>query len=406
LLLPLLGGALQTKALLHEWMLVAGLTAVLELFGAEAAAVAGPKGRKQRDRKANHWGATPTELVLGGRKVTIPRPRLRSVGGGEVELPSVRRFRLTDPLSQRMVNQMLLGVSTRRYERSLEPVPPSLKSRGTSKSAVSRAFVATTRRNVEEQLCRPLGELSLIGLMVDGLCVDGKSVVAALGIGRQGEKHVLGLRLGSTENAVLCTELLQDLLGRGLKVSGPILCVIDGGAGLRRALRDVLGDLAVIQRCQVHKMRNVEGHLPKKAQTWVLSQMREAYRAPGADAARRQLQRLAAWLERNGHEDAAGSLREGLEETLTVLKLRLPRTLTRSLSTTNAIENLMGAIRRVSRRVARWRSGSMIRRWVGLAIFDAQRRFRRVKGHREIPLLIEALGRLQQSRIASREDAA
>jgi transposase-like protein len=276
---------------------------------------------------------------------------------------------------------------------------------------VSRAFVAATGKNAQEQLSRPLGDITLVGLMIDGICVDGRSVVAALGIDRQGEKHVLGLRLGSTENALLCTELLQELLARGLKVSGPILCVIDGGAGIRRALQDVFGDLAVVQRCQVHKMRNVEGHLPKKAQAWALSQMREAYAATTADSARRLLRNLIAWLERNGHEDAAGSVREGLEETLTVLKLRLPRTLARSLSTTNAIENLMGAVRRTTRRVARWRDGAMIRRWVATAVLHAQGRFHRIKGHRDIPLLVEALGRprqapSQQPQVATRKNAA
>lgn len=406
MLLPLVGGVLQTKALLQEWVTVAGLAAVLELFRDEAAAVAGPKGRKRPGRSANHWGATMAELVMGGRKIAVPRPRVRRVDGGEITLPSVERFRRTDPLTARVVNQMLVGISTRRYEGSLEPVVPALTSKGTSKSAVSRAFVDATRRKVEEQLARPLGDLSLVGLMIDGLYVDGHSVVAALGIDRSGVKHVLGLRSGSTENAGLCTELLQSLLARGLKVSEPILCVIDGGAGLRRALKEVLGELAVIQRCQVHKMRNVQGHLPKKQQAWLLSQMREAYRATSADAARRQLNKLADRLEHNGHDDAAGSLREGLEETLTVLKLRLPRTLARSLSTTNAIENLMGSIRRTTRRVARWRDGSMIRRWVALAVFDAQRRFRRIKGHREIPVLVEALSRLESSRIEKRHNAA
>jgi transposase-like protein len=406
LVLPLVRGALLARALLHEFVLDAGLQTVTTLFADEAAALAGPKGRRRPGRTAHHWGTAPSELVMGGRKVILPRPRVRSVEGGELTLPSVARFSRHDPLTERVVDQILLGVSTRRYQKSLEPLPPPLVGRGTSKSAVSRTFVAATRRRMEDELVRPLGALDLAVLMLDGVVVKTQSVVVALGITVDGTKHVLGLRLGSTENATLCTELLQDLLQRDLKVNRPLLCVIDGGGGLRRALRDVFGDQVLIQRCQLHKMRNVKDHLPEKAQCWVLSQMRQAYKAPGADSARRQLQRLSSWLERNGHDDAAASLREGLEETLTVLKLRLPQTLARSLSTTNAIENLMSAIRRATHRISRWRNGSMIRRWVGVAVLDAQKRFRRLKGYREMPLLFEALNRLHRDRLAAQTDVA
>lgn len=404
LLLPLVRGALLSQALLREFVLRKGVEAVQAVFSDEAAALAGPKRRRQVGRKANFWGTTAAELVMGGRKVVLQRPRVRSVDGRELALPSVERFSSDDPLTERIVDQILLGVSTRRYDRSLEPLAANVPTRGTSKSAVSRTFVAATSKRVEQELRRSLDSLDLVVLMLDGVVVKRQSIIVALGVTSDGTKHVLGLRLGSTENATLCTELLQDLLGRGLRISRSLLCVIDGGGGLRRALRDVFGDQAVIQRCQLHKMRNVRDHLPKKAQSWVLAQMREAYKAVGATSAKRQLQRLVAWLERNGHDDAAGSLREGLDETLTILKLRLPRAITRSLSTTNAIENLMGAIRRSTRRISRWRNGSMIRRWVGLAVFDARSRFHRLKGHREIPLLVEALDRLQP--IATKTDAA
>lgn len=406
LVLPLVRGALLTRTLLHEFVLDAGLQTVTTLFAEEAAALAGPKGRRRPGRTAHHWGTAPSELVMGGRKVILPRPRVRSVEGRELTLPSVARFSRHDPLTERVVDQIFLDVSTRHYEKSLEPLPPPLVSRGTSKSAVSRTFVSATRRTVEAELSRSLSDLHLLVLMLDGVVVKKQSVVVALGITVDGTKCVLGLRLGSTENAALCTDLLQDLVRRDLKVNRPFLCVIDGGGGLRKALRDVFGDLAVIQRCQLHKMRNLRDHLPKKAQGWVLSQMRQAYKAPGADSARRQLQRLVSWLGRNGHDDAAASLREGLEETLTVLKLRLPQTLTRSLSTTNAIENLMSAIRRTTRRVARWKNGSMIRRWVGMAVLNAQKRFRRLKGHRETPILFEALNRLHPDHLAAQTDAA
>jgi transposase-like protein len=330
-------------------------------------------------------------MTLGGRRVILPRPRVRSTDGRELSLPSVERFREDDPLRQRVLEQILMGVSTRRYESSLERLNLPVRTRSMSRSAVSRRFVAETKRRVENELTRPLDELEVAVLFVDGIVVDQKSLVVALGVDRTGKKHVLGLRLGSTENGTLCTELLQDILSRGLKLTPRVLCVVDGGAGIRKALRDVLGDTALVQRCQLHKMRNVESYLPVSRAGHVVGTMREAYRAGTVKDARTRLQRLAAWLERNGDEDAARSLREGLEETLTVLKLGLPSLLTRSLATTNAIENLMSCIRRATARVARWRSGGMIRRWVGAAVLHAERRFKKMHGHRDLPSLLAVL---------------
>jgi putative transposase len=388
---PLLEGAERTRATLLEMVCRAGMMVVLETFGREAEMVAGPKHAKRAERAAHHWGRTNTEMTLGGRRVVLPRPRVRSLDGREVTLPSVELFRNEDPLRQRILEQILLGVSTRRYAESLEHLDVNVRTRSTSRSAVSRRFVAETRRRVEDELSRPLDDVEAAVLFFDGIVVDEKSLVVALAVDRAGKKHVLGLRLGSTENATLCTELLQEILSRGLKLPPRVLCVVDGGTGIRKALRDVLGDSALVQRCQIHKMRNVEGYLPRSRASHVVRTMREAYRAGTVKDARARLQRLASWLERNGDEDAARSLREGLEETLTVLKLGLPSLLTRSLSTTNAIENLMGSIRRVTARVARWRSGGMIRRWVGAAVLHAQKRFKRLRGHRDLPHLLAAL---------------
>jgi len=198
----------------------------------------------------------------------------------------------------------------------------------------------------------------------------------------------LGLRLGSTENAVVCTDLLQDLLARGLPITDRVRCVIDGGKGLRKAGQDVLGTAAVIQRCQLHKARHLQALLPK---AHVRATMRRAYRAASVTAARRQLQALAAWLESNGHVDAAASLREGLEETLTVLTLGLPPRLQRFFATTNCIENVIGTVRHVTRNIKRWRDGRMIRRWVGLALARAATRVRRIKGHQDLTALVTGL---------------
>ena len=391
LLAPLVEGMTTTRRQLLTWVQSAGLVALEAVFREEAAALAGPKGRHDPTRTHHHWGATPRQLTFGGRQLSLPCPRVRSREGREAALPSVRAFREKDPLTTRVMDQLLLGVSTRGYGASLEAAPAGTRSLATSKSAVSRRLVAATRAQLAAQLGRRLDEFDLVALFLDGVHVAGQTLIVALGVAADGNKTPLGIRLGSTENAAICTELLQDLVGRGLRLDGRLLCVIDGGKGLRKALDDVLGAGAVIQRCQLHKQRNLLALIPQRRQPFVRAALRRAYRAASAAAARRQLHALASWLETNSHPDAAASLREGLEETLTVLKLELPSTLRRFFATTNCIENLIATLRHVTRNVKRWRAGDMSHRWVGLGLLRAAARFRRIKHHRELPHLVRAL---------------
>jgi len=397
MLLPMVAGIVATKADLTQWVYEQGLTALHELLRNDAEEIAGPKSKHQKERTHNHWGRTNGELSFGGRRVQVSRPRVRSKSGEEASLPHFEAFREEDPLSERVVSQILVGVSTRGYESSLDKPVAKLKSRGTSKSAASRHLVTQTSKKLEEYLSRRLEEFELAALMVDGLEVAGHTVVVSLGITIDGKKVPLGLWLGSTENSRVCTAMLQDLLERGLRIDESILCVVDGGKGIRKALDDVLGDLALIQRCQVHKLRNLRSHLPKKRHAYVRQTMREAYKSKSADKARKRLRALVSWLERNGYDEAAGSLREGMEETLTVLKLALPESLRKSLATTNAIENLNGTIRRVSRNVKRWKSPSMIRRWTALGVVTAEKKFRRIQGYRHMSVLVHALRSNQKS---------
>lgn len=391
-LLPMVTGLVATKQALQSWVYDAGLTALEEVFRADAERVAGKKGEHRPDRTRHHWGSTKTELPFGGRRITVSRPRVRTKAGQEVALPMVEHFRGVDPLQDRVVEQILLGVSTRGYGRSIDPPPERVRTRGTSKSAASRHLVDKTRLKVRDELGRRLNDVSLVALFLDGIEVGGRAVVVALGVTLDGTKVPLGLVLGSTENATLCTSLLQDLIERGLRIEERVLCVIDGGKGIRKALSDVLGDLAVVQRCQVHKKRNVREHLPEARKDYVGRAMSDAYASASADTARKRLRALASWLDSNGEQDAAASLREGMEDTLTVLKLGLTPTLRRTFATTNAIENMNGTIRRVTRNVKRWRNtGDMVRRWTGLGILSAEKRFRRVKGHRDLPVLVRAL---------------
>ena len=280
-------------------------------FASEAVALAGPKGRHQPQRTHHHWGTAATELTFGGRRVQVRRPRVRQTIGGEATLPSVAAFRDRDPLTARMMQQLLAGVSMRHYDGSLEARPSGRPTRGSSKSAVSRTVVRRTRQRLQEHLARRLDGLEVVALFMDGVVVAQQTVIVVLGITRDGGKVPLGLRLGSTENAVVCTELLQDLLARGLTLEGRVLWVIDGGKGLRKALGDVFGDAAVVQRCQLHKARNLDALVPKARQAYVRASLRRAYRAASAAAARRQLTALATWLERNGHADAAAQCARG-----------------------------------------------------------------------------------------------
>ena len=244
----MIAGIAATKADLTEWVYEQGLTALHLLLREDAEEIAGLKGKHEKERTHNHWGSTNGELSFGGRRIQVSRPRVRSKSGEEASLPHFEAFREEDPLPERVLNQILVGVSTRNYESSLDKPAAKLKSRGTSKSAASRHLVSQTTKKLEEYLSRRLEEFELAALMLDGLEVAGQTIVVTLGITIDGTKVPLGIWLGSTENSRVCTAMLQDLLERGLRVDASIFCVVDGGKGIRKALVDVLGDLAVIQR--------------------------------------------------------------------------------------------------------------------------------------------------------------
>ncbi len=285
---------------------------------------------------------------------------------------------------------MLVGVSTRKYDRSLEPVDPKLETRGTSKSAVSRRFVRTTEARVKAWLGRDLSTIDLAVLMVDGLYVEDHVLLVALGIDVEGGKHVLGIREGATEQSTSCTAMLADLASRGLCTDRPILAVLDGSKALAKAVRAVFGPRVKIQRCQVHKTRNVIDQLPEEMRPSVRQAMRQAYRSRNVRLAEQQLKNLARRL-RDNHPGAAASLEEGLDETLTVMAFELPEWLERTLSTTNAIENIIGSARDLTRRVKRWRNARMIVRWIATACIDAEKRFRRLRGYQGMRDLVAAL---------------
>jgi len=375
---------------LRELVMTAGELALRAVLEEDRNVLCGPRYQHQEERQAHRSGHTKGSLVLGGRKVMVQRPRAHTEGGKELELPSWKQFRAEDPLVERATEQMLVGVSTRKYVRSLEAVPQELDSHSTSRSAVSRRFVQATEAQLAEWFGRDLKELDLVAMMIDGIHVDEHVILVALGIDSTGAKHVLGFWEGATESATACKAMLADLCSRGLRTDRTMLLVIDGSPALAAAIRAVFGKRALIQRCQAHKLRNVADHLPERKRASVKKAMQDAYRMTDVTKATRVLTNLARSLQR-AHPGAAASLREGLDETLTVRAMRLGTNLERTLVTTNPIENLNGIIRHVTKRVRRWQSGEMVLRWVGASLNEASKGFRRLKGHSDMKLLLRAL---------------
>ena len=388
--LPLLSDLKAMREGFFEMCVRVGEHALHSMMEQERTELCGPRWSRNPSRKAVRGGSTSSEITLGGRRVAIRRLRAASVKGQEMPLPSYEWAADRDPLDDQTWRSIVSGVSTREYAQALEPLPESLDERSTSRSSVSRRFVALSQRQLSECLSRPLGDLDLWVVMIDGIVFRDHTVLVAMGIDSSGKKHVLGLREGTTENSAVTAALLSDLIDRGLPTDHLLLFVIDGAKALRKAIRRVFGNFGLVQRCQVHKIRNVLDHLPDEMHATVRRSMNQAYESSKPKSARRQLERLADALE-SDHPGAASSLREGLDETLTIQELGVKGTLWRTLRSSNPIENLNSGIAKFTRNVRRWRGGSMILRWVGSAILEAEKRFRRVRGYREMPTLIQAL---------------
>jgi putative transposase len=369
-----------------------GLQVMAAVMEQDVTAVCGPRGRHDQARTAVRHGHEQGSVTLGGRRVPVQRPRIRAVdGSGELPVPAYELFSSTEVLGRMAMNRMLAGLSSRRYPTGLEPVGRKVEAAatGTSKSAISRRFVAATETALAELLAAPLGGLDLVALMIDGVHFGDHLCVVALGIGIDGTKHPLALVEGSTENTTTVTDLLTGLRDRGLDTCKPILVGIDGAKALAAAVKRVF-DHPVIQRCQIHKARNVADRLPDELAAAVGKRIRAAYHADTALAAQAQLEALARELERT-HPGAAGSLREGMAETLTVLRLDVPPTLARTLRSTNAIESMISISRNHARNVTNWQNGTMALRWCAAGMIEARSQFRRVNGHLHLAALRTAL---------------
>jgi len=367
---------------------------------AEVTELVGPKGRHDPDRTMNRHGAEPATVTLGGRRVPVRRPRVRTIASEdgesaqEVPLESYTTLAATDLLTEGIVARMLAGISTRRYPVALEPVGAQVEqtASSTSKSAVSRRFVAATAERLAELHARPLGDQRWLVVYLDGFSFGDHTLVGALGVTLDGTKVPLGVVEGSTENAAVCTRLMSDLAARRLDATRGILFVVDGGKAIAKAVDDVYGHLAVTQRCRIHKERNILDHLPEDERPLVKRKLRAAWAKPSAAEARADLDALARSLARR-RPGAAASLREGLDETLTVTRLGVTGTLLKTLASTNPVESMIEIIRDHAHRVKHWSSGDMALRWAAAGMTAAQAQFRRVKGHRQLPQLAHALER-------------
>jgi putative transposase len=367
-----------------------GLMAAQEMLTADVTDLCGPKHQQLPGKTARRWGSQQGVVTIAGRKVAIQKPRARLLAGGEAELESYRHLQNPEAMPDNALRLLLRGVSCRDYESSLETMAEGF---GVKRASVSRHFVKATAKQMRDLAERRFDGTNFVAVFIDGTPCGGEMLIAALGVTEKGEKIVLGLRQGATENAEVCKDLLVELRERGLNTDSAVLFVLDGSKALRAAVKAVYGDRAVVQRCQQHKIRNVLRYLADKYHDDIRGRMSDAYACKDWRDGQRKLQNLVIWLK-NINADAAGSLKEGLEETLTVQRLDLPKLLAKSLVTTNPIESVFSVAETLTRRVKRWRTkGNMRMRWTTAGLLRAESKFKRLKGYREIPILQEALRR-------------
>jgi transposase-like protein len=378
----------------ERFCLTAGIEAVEQMLREDAQELAGKPHSRGGDRVGQRWGRTKGKIGFHGGKVTVRRPRVRSYDGHELALPTWTVAQAEDWLGRWAMNLMLINVSTRKLRRAVrlpEGDLPALVGDGTSKSAASRRFVALSADRLAEWMASDLSELDLVVIQIDGLHIGNDLVlVAALGIDADGRKHPLALVEGATENAAVVQALIDNLIERGLDPKVCRLFIVDGAKALSKVIRRTFGAHTPIQRCQIHKARNVTERLPKPLHASVRRALRQAWELDDADEAERLLRNLARRLDQEA-PGVAASILEGLDEILTITRLKLPAPLRRSLACTNAIENMMGTVRSVCRNVKRWRNAAMALRWTAAGMLEAAKGFRRLKAHKHLPVLRAAL---------------
>jgi putative transposase len=374
----------------------AGLQLMDLLMEEEVRELAGERSQRQPGRSANRWGSERGFCVVMGQKVPIQRPRVRTTDDKEVRLGSYEMFHRGEPLTETVWEKLMLGLSTRNYGQAIRQFTEAY---GLEKSAVSEHFIEASRTKLKKMMERRLDKTGLCALLIDATPFQGQQMVAALGIDECGRKMILGIRQGATENATVVGELLGDLVDRGLDFNEPRLYILDGGKALTAAVKKHAGESPAIQRCQVHKRRNVLDHLTDEQKPAVAKKLNAAYALEGYDAAKEALNMLHRELM-DLNPSAARSLAEGMEETLTVHRLHLPAQLRKTMASTNVIESAFSIVEKVCKNVKRWHGGDQRERWVGSGLLVAENQFRRITGYKLIPILMEELKTLSPSRAA------
>ena len=396
----------EVGASFDRFCLTAGLATLSAMMEEDATGLCGPRYGRAAGRDGYRWGKTKGKVGFHGGKVEVDRPRVRGRDGGELVLPSWEAALSEDLLGKWALNLMLINVSTRRFGRAVR-LPggdvPSPQGAGVSKSAVSRRFVALSAERMRDWMAADLSALDLLAIQIDGIHIEADlMLLAAVGIDGDGEKHPLGVIEGASENAAVAQALLDNLVGRGLDPAIRRLFIIDGAKALSKAIRNTFGRDTPIQRCQVHKARNIAERLPKPLQAGVRKALRQAWELDDADKAEKLIRNLARRLERDA-PGVSASILEGIDEILTVTRLGLPVELRRSLACTNIIENMNGTVRRVCRNVKRWQDAAMALRWTAAAMLEAAKGFRRLKAHKQLPALRRALAAHQAGNAISHD---
>jgi len=377
------------NAELHRSALGVGAMVIAEMLKDEVESICGSARKRSSKRKGHRYGKQGGYVVLGGQKVRIERPRVRSLDGkDEIELTIYRRLQQLDAIDEGVMRRLIRGVSCRSYAGVVETICQSV---GLSRSSVSRAFVRKAEEKVKAFFARRFDAVRFLAIFIDGVQFKGQTMMVAIGVTDDGTKRVLSVRQGATANARVCIDLLEELRERGISTERPTLFVLDGSKALHAAVERVWGEQAQVQRCRLHKIRNLRAYVPDRLWPSVLKDVREAYAQPTYSRAKKRLEIIARWLDRVAPA-AAHSLREGLDETLTITKLNLPAKLARGLVTTNLIESPFERIRSITRRIPRW-SGEMRLRWCVTALLEAEGRFIRISGASHIDKLAAALDR-------------
>lgn len=401
LMLPLAGVVSMLQAGVGNLMREAGLLLMMGVMEEEVRHLVGERHVPDPNRRASRWGKEQGYCVIDGQKVPIQRTRVRDKEQGEVALGSYELFQRGGPLQAAVWDKMMRGLSTRNYG---PVVKDFAQAYGVEKSAVSENFIEASREKLKQLMERPLGELKLCAVVIDGTPFKDRQMIVALGIGCDGRKTVLGLREGATENTSVVNSLLGELVERGMDFSTPRLYILDGGKALASAVKKHAGEAGFIQRCQVHKKRNVIDHLPEEHKADVKRKLANAYAMVEYEAAKKALDTLHRELM-HLNPSAARSLAEGMEETLTVHQLRMPHQLRKTLSSTNVIESAFSVVETACRNVKRWRDGDHIERWVASGLWVAERQFRKVIGYREIPMLLSSLANAASKKQVAKQAA-